>query len=159
MSRFATMKHIGFFSTTARTYIMRTSKFWSLITIATAAIATPLIVGAQSTPPSQDFAPAPPQMQRLEEGEAPAVTIRQPDTQKKITEKKSQGKVTEVKVQTGKTTYYAKPNDPAGSAMRGDGQSDTTRPVQFQIGEFGQPKGAAPAAQVQTLQPAPAPAK
>ena len=98
-------------------------------------------------------------MERLEEGEAPAVTIRQPDTQKKITEKKSQGKVTEVKVQTGKTTYYAKPNDPAGSAMRGDGQSDTTRPVQFQVGEFGQPKGAAPAAQVQTLQPAPTPAK
>lgn len=119
----------------------------------------PLIVSAQSTPPNKAFAPAPPQMERLEEGEAPAVTIRQPDTQKKITEKKSQGKVTEVKVQTGTTTYYAKPNDPAGSAMRGDGQSDTTRPVQFQIGEFGPPKNVQAAEPVQTLQPAPAPAK
>ncbi|WP_353155452.1 DUF2782 domain-containing protein [Herminiimonas fonticola] len=118
----------------------------------------PLIVSAQDTPPSKNFAPAPPQMERLEEGEAPAVTIRQPDTQKKITEKKSQGKVTEVKVQTGRTTYYAKPNDPAGSAMRGDGQSDTTRPVQFQIGEFGQPKSIPATDPVQTLQPAPAPA-
>ena len=153
------MNHIGFLSTTAHTYIMRTSKFWSLITISVAAIATPLIVGAQSTPPSKDFAPAPPQTQRLEEGEAPAVTIRQPDTQKKITEKKSQGKVTEVKVQTGRTTYYAKPNDPAGSAMRGDGQSDTNRPVQFEIGKFGPPKSTPAPDPVQTLAPAPAPVK
>lgn len=95
-------------------------------------------------------------MQRLEEGEAPAVTIRQPDTKQKITEKKSQGKVTEVKVQTGKSTYYAKPNDPAGSAMRGDGQSDTTRPVQFKVGEFGPPKNKQAEEAAQTLAPAPA---
>lgn len=156
--RFATMNHIGFLSTTAHTYIMRTSKFWSLITISVAAIATPLIVSAQSTAPTKDFAPAPPQTQRLEEGEAPAVTIRQPDTQKKITEKRSQGKVTEVKVQTGKTTYYAKPNDTPG-AMRGDGQSDTNRPVQFEVGTFGGPKSATAAEPAQTLAPAPAPVK
>jgi hypothetical protein len=158
MSRFATMNHIGFLSTTAHPYIMRTSKFWSFITISAVTIATPLIVSAQSTPPSKDFAPAPPQTQRLEEGEAPAVTIRQPDTQKKITEKKSQGKVTEVKVQTGRTTYYAKPNDTAG-AMRGDGQSDTNRPVQFEVGTFGGPKTAPAPDPVQTLAPAPAPVK
>lgn len=96
-------------------------------------------------------------MERLEEGEAPAVTIRQPDTKKKITEKKSQGKVSEVKVQTGRTTYYAHPNDPAGSAMRGDTQSESNRPVQFQIGEFGPPKDRpAQAAPIETLAPAPA---
>lgn len=150
------MKHIGFLLTTASSYIMRTFKLWSLITISAAVIATPLLVSAQSTPPAKDIAPPPPQMQRLEEGEAPAVTIRQPDTKQKITEKKSQGKVTEVKVQTGKSTYYAKPNDPAGSAMRGDGQSDTTRPVQFKVGEFGPPKNKQVEDAAQTLAPAPA---
>lgn len=139
---------------------MRTFKLWSLLTISVAAIATPLLVSAQSNAPAVaqfgGSAPPPPQTQRLEEGEAPAVTIRQPDTQKKITEKKSQGKVTEVKVQTGKTTYYAKPNDAAGSAMRGDGQSDTNRPVQFQVGEFGPPKNRTVPEPVQTLPPAPA---
>lgn len=158
ISRFATMNHIGSLSTTAHTYIMRTSKFWSLITISAAAIATPLIVSAQSTPPSKDFAPAPPQTQRLEEGEAPAVTIRQPDTQKKITEKKSNGKVTEVKVQTGRTTYYAKPNETPG-AMPGDGQTDASRPVQFEVGTFGGPKNTPVQDPVQTLAPAPAPVK
>ena len=112
-----------------------------------------MVASAQSAP-AKDIAPPPPQMQRLEEGEAPAVNIRQPDTKEKITEKKSQGRVTEVKVQTGRTTYYAHPNDPAGSAMRGDGQSDTTRPVQFQIGEFGPPKSQPVPEPVQTLAPA-----
>lgn len=132
---------------------MRTSKIWSLITITAAVFATPMVVNAQNAP-GNDIAPPPPQMQRLEEGAAPEVTIRQPDTQKKITEKKSQGRVTEVKVQTGRTTYYAHPNDPAGSAMRGDGQSDSSRPVQFQIGEFGPPKSQPAPEPVQTLAPA-----
>ncbi|MNJ95676.1 hypothetical protein D3C87_133890 [compost metagenome] len=133
---------------------MRTSKIWSLITITAAVFATPMVVNAQNAP-GNDVAPPPPQMQRLEEGAAPEVTIRQPDTQKKITEKKSQGRVTEVKVQTGRTTYYAYPNDPAGSAMRGDGQSDSSRPVQFQIGEFGPPKSHPAPEPVETLAPAP----
>ncbi|MNR90421.1 hypothetical protein D3C72_214050 [compost metagenome] len=122
--------------------------------ISAAVIATPMVASAQSAP-SKDVAPPPPQMQRLEEGAAPDVNIRQPDTQKKITEKKSQGRVTEVKVQTGRTTYYAHPNDPAGSAMRGDGQSDSSRPVEFKIGEFGPPKSQPAPEPVQTLQPAP----
>jgi hypothetical protein len=137
--------------------IMRTSRLWSIVTVSAAISALPLIAGAQSTPPSRDIAPPPPQMEILEEGQAPAVTIRQPDTSKKITEKKSQGKVTEVKVQTGRTTYYAHPNDAAGSAMHGDAQSDVNRPVQFKIGEFGPPKKLPEQPEpVQTLAPAPA---
>lgn len=89
---------------------------------------------------------------RLEEGEAPAVTINPPSTEKKITEKKELGKVKEVKVQTGRTTYFAKPNDTAG-AMRGDAQSDTSRPAQFQVGEFGPPKDKPVAEEAQTLYP------
>lgn len=93
----------------------------------------------------------------LEEGEAPAVTINPPDTQKSITEKKSQGRVTEVKVKTGRTTYYAHPNDTPG-AMRGDAQSSTSRPVQFEVGRFGPPYDHPQASEpADTLAPAPAP--
>jgi len=137
--------------------LMRTSTLCSVVTLSAALLATQA-AHAQSAPTGQDVAPPPPETQRLEEGEAPAVNIRQPDTKEKITEKKSQGRVTEVKVQTGRTTYYAYPNDPAGSAMRGDAQSETTRPVQFRVGEFGPPKNKPEAEEpVQTLPPNPHP--
>lgn len=137
---------------------MRISGFWSLVTLSAAILAAPA-VHAQSqpnTPPGAD-APPPPQTMKLEEGEAPAVTINPPSTEKKITEKKSQGRVTEVKVQTGRTTYYAHPLNAPG-AMSGDAQSPTSQPVQFEIGRFGpphdKPQGSEP---VDTLAPAPAP--
>jgi hypothetical protein len=138
---------------------MRISRLWFFITISAALCATPLVVSAQSSAPSSDTLPPPPKMQRLEEGEAPAVTITPSDNTQKTTETRRQGKVTEVKVETGRTTYYAKPNDPAGSAMRGDAESDPSRPVQFQIGVFGRPKPAPAPEPVETLAPAPAPAK
>ena len=50
-------------------------------------------------------APPPPRLERLEEGEAPAVTIPgggQPE--RSITEKREQGRVTEVEVRTGRST-------------------------------------------------------
>lgn len=79
---------------------------------------------------------APPQLEKLEEGQAPAVTIHGSQPQTQITEKREQGKVTSVKVTTGGSTYYLKPNDPAGSALPGDGQSDTTRGAQWKVMEF-----------------------
>jgi uncharacterized protein involved in outer membrane biogenesis len=69
-------------------------------------------------------------------GVPPAFTISPPDSGKNITEKRQQGKVTEVKVKSGKSTYYLKPVDPAGSAMRGDGQSDEIRAAQWPVLEF-----------------------
>ncbi|MDQ7969923.1 MAG: DUF2782 domain-containing protein [Oxalicibacterium faecigallinarum] len=130
---------------------MRTSKLWSFLALSAAVLTTPVVVHAQATSPSANT-PAPPQTMRLEEGEAPAVTINPPSTEKSITEKRELGKVKEVKVQTGRTTYYAKPIDPAG-AMRGDGQSDNTQPVQFKVGEFGPPKDKPAAEEPQTLYP------
>lgn len=137
---------------------MRTTGFWSLVTLAAAIFAAPVAVHAQSEQADpRASTPPPPQTMTLEEGEAPAVTITPPNTEKKITEKKSQGRVTEVKVQTGRTTYYAYPNDTPG-AMRGDVQSSTSRPVQFEIGRFGPPYEHPPAAEpVDALAPAPAP--
>lgn len=99
------------------------------------AYAAPLLANAQ-----QASAPPPPKLEKLEEGEPPAVTIRKPEGEKKITEKRKQGKIKEVKVQTGKSTYYLKPNEPVGSALPGDAESSSNRGAQFQVLEFGTPK-------------------
>lgn len=79
---------------------------------------------------------APPTMQRLDEGDAPAVTIRPSDTGKKITEKREQGVVTEVQVQSGRNSYKLKQSAGAGNAAAGDAQSNTVRAAQFTIKEF-----------------------
>ncbi|WP_051567005.1 DUF2782 domain-containing protein [Herminiimonas sp. CN] len=105
---------------------MRLSLAWITVGSGLAACAIPLLVGAQQ----------PPVLEKLEEGEPPAVTIRKPDTEKQITEKRQQGKVTEVKVKSGKSTYYLKPVSPAGSALRGEGQSDEIRAAQWPVLEF-----------------------
>ncbi|WP_293776146.1 DUF2782 domain-containing protein [uncultured Oxalicibacterium sp.] len=131
---------------------MRTSRFWSLLTLSAAVLAAPAVVNAQTNKAESANTPPPPQTMRLEEGEAPAVTINPPSTEKKITEKNELGKVKEVKVQTGRTTYYGKPIEPAGG-MRGDAQSDNTQPVQFKVGEFGPPKDKEAAEPAQTLYP------
>jgi hypothetical protein len=86
---------------------------------------------APASPPSA----APPKMEKLEEGEAVTITPK-PGTEKKITEKREQGKVTEVKVQSGKSSYTMKPNVPAGNAVVGDAQSSAIRAPQWEVMEF-----------------------
>ncbi|MGV8893739.1 MAG: DUF2782 domain-containing protein [Burkholderiaceae bacterium] len=109
---------------------MRLSKVWITVGCGIAACAMPLLASAQQP------APQPPVMENLEEGEPPAISITPPGTEKKITEKRQQGKVTEVEVKSGNSTYYLKPVDPAGSAMRGDGQSNEMRAAQWPVIEF-----------------------
>ena len=130
--------------------IMHTFKVWPIVAVCVAAFAAPLPAGAQ-----QEAAPPPPKLEKLEEGDAPAITIRKPGSEKKITEKRERGKIKEVKVQSGKNTYYLKPNEPAGSALPGDADSTTTRPAQWQVLEFGGPKSAKEVEPPQTLEPAP----
>ena len=106
----------------------------------------------------------PAKLEKLEEGDVPAVIIRKPDTEKKITEKREQGKVTEVKVQTGKSTYYLKPNEPAGAALPGDAESNENRGAQWSVHEFDlgrKKKGLKQAAEVpvEPIPPAPPSAK
>jgi len=85
----------------------------------------------------QDSAPPPPRMQKLEEGEEPAVTIRKPNEERKIEEKRAPGgKVKEIKVTSGKSTYYLRPNEPAGSAYPGDQEGMTNRAAQWEVLEF-----------------------
>lgn len=85
-------------------------------------------------------APPPPELQTLEEGEPPAVTIRKPGdaqgTGNKIEERRDHGQTKEVKVQSGPSTYYLKPKEQLGSSMPGDAQSGPPTSAQWQIKEF-----------------------
>jgi hypothetical protein len=111
-----------------------TSRIWPILAVCAAAYAMPQLAGAQRPVAT---APPPPQTQPLEEGEAPAVTIRRPGAgEEPITQKKQQGKVTEVKVQSGGSTYYLKPNEQSGSALPGDVESKPMRGSQWQVLEF-----------------------
>ena len=111
---------------------MNKSKVWQLLAICIASIATPVLVNAQQPP--QTVAPPPPELQKLDEGEAPAVTIRKPgEGPADITEKREQGRVTEVKVNSGGSTYSVKPQSQAGTLGPNDGP---VRGAQWQIKEF-----------------------
>jgi hypothetical protein len=106
---------------------MRAEKVPTMIILAAAAfLAQPWAVAQE-----------PPRLEKLEEGEAPAVTIRGGEqTERQITESRDRGKVTSVKVKSGQSTYYLKPNEPAGSALPGDTQSNMNRGAQWQLMEF-----------------------
>ena len=117
----------------------RTSTFWhplcqlmQLIAICLLAYASSATsAGAQTNKQTE-----PPKMERLDESQ-PGVTINpQSGAKTKITQKREQGRVTEVKVQSGNSTYYMKPNASAGNAMPGDAQSNAIRAPQWQIMEF-----------------------
>jgi hypothetical protein len=111
---------------------MRTPKLWHFVTACVAAFATSLPVAAQQP---ATIAPPPPRLEPLEEGEPPAITIRKPDEQGQITEKRAPGgKITEIKVTTGNSTYYLKPNDPPDS-VPGDAYY-TMRAAQWEVLEF-----------------------
>jgi hypothetical protein len=108
--------------------IMRSIKVWPIAAGLVASCATILPAAAQ-----QGNAPPPPRLEKLEEGEEPAVTIRKPGEERKIEEKRAPGgKVKEVKVTKGKNTYYLKPNEPAGS----DQEGAANRGAQWEVMEF-----------------------
>jgi hypothetical protein len=109
---------------------------------------------AQNQPaaPSQ----TPPTLERLEEGQQPGVTIRQQEGNKGTADTRDpSGAVTETKVKTGSSTYYVRPNRPAGSAQAGDLQSSGNRAAQFQVKQFdlGRKKEHKPGDTPQTTEP------
>ena len=108
--------------------MMRISQFRQALALTLLAFAC--AAGAQAparTPP----------LEKIEEtADAPITVTTKPESEKKITEKREQGKVTEVKVTTGKSTYYLKPNTPAGSAVPGDAVGSANRGPQWQVLEF-----------------------
>jgi hypothetical protein len=87
---------------------------------------------AQQTPSS-----APPKLERIEEGsETPITVTPQQRNAKKITEKREGGRVTEVEVKTGKSSYTMKANPPGAISQPGDTTGGTLRPPQWKVLEF-----------------------
>ncbi len=112
---------------------MRTSKLLLVLLGCLLTLATSQMVAAEEKPvPSAE----PPKLEKLDDSQTPTVNIAPPASERSVTEKRRQGRVEEVKVKSGKSTYYLKPNRPAGSAIVGDVQSDTVRPAQWKIKEF-----------------------
>ncbi len=110
---------------------MNNPKVWPLLAICIASIATPLLLNAQQL--TKTIAP-PPEPQKYDQGEAPGVTIHKPgEGPADITEKHEQGRVTEVKVNSARSTYYMKSQPQAGLLESNDG---SVRGAQWQIKKF-----------------------
>ena len=122
---------------------MNFTQVWSKAALL-AAITAALGLSASATMAQQavpnGIAPPPPELQKLEEGEPPAVTIKKPGEERtngnSITERRDHGQTKEVKVQSGPSTYYLKPKEQVGSAMPGDAQSGPPTAAQWKIKEF-----------------------
>lgn len=84
-----------------------------------------------------DDAPAPPQLEALEEGSAPAEAIRPAQPGATAEEKRTRGgRVTEITVTSRGSTYLLKPNEQPGSAVAGDLQGSRMRAAQWEIMRF-----------------------
>ena len=133
--------------------MLRTSPLWKILSLCLIAHAgtvfaqtTPTPATPAATAPAAAQTPAkpgeaPPKLETIESDRSPRPTINATPRSARgtrITEKKNGGRVTEVKVQSGASTYTMKPNTPAGNAQIGDVQSGNgIRPPQWTVLEFG----------------------
>jgi len=116
---------------------MQISKFWQIIGLSAALLTPMFAVAQQSAASSASSTPPPPKLEKLEEGEPPSIKIGKPEDKRKITETREDGKVKEIKVQSGMgTTYYIKPNDQVGNALPGDAQSTANHGAEWKVLEF-----------------------
>lgn len=80
---------------------------------------------------------APPKLEVIEEGSDQPIVVTPPKAGgAKITEKKDGGRITEVKVKTGKSAYTMKGTNPAAVNERGSGGGSTVGAPQWQVMEF-----------------------
>jgi hypothetical protein len=138
--------------------IMRTFKFRHVTMACVAAYATSLPVLAQ-----QAAADAPPsRLEKLEDSEVPIITVEPADRPRSTTveTRAPGGRVTEVQVTSGNSTYYLRPNNQYGTSMSGEGESNSFRAPQWQIMTFDRGRSAsekeAEAARAATVPPPPA---
>ncbi|WDZ96577.1 hypothetical protein Herbaro_01995 [Herbaspirillum sp. WKF16] len=127
---------------------MKPSSVWSkeslaaALLCAAAGLAAPLAVAQQpAAAPSAQPAPPPPELEKLEEGEPPAVTIRKPgddnsSSGNSIKEQRDHGQTKEIEVKSGPSTYYIRPNKNLGGSTPGDAQSAPATSAQWKVGEF-----------------------
>ncbi|MFL9924624.1 hypothetical protein PQR62_10130 [Herbaspirillum lusitanum] len=126
---------------------MNSPKVWSkeclaavLISIS-AGLASPLAMAQTPAAPSAAPAPPPPELEKLEEGEPPAVTIQKPgggggNNGNSINERRDHGQTKEIEVKSGPSTYYLKPHQQVGSSTPGDAQSGPPTAAQWKVKEF-----------------------
>jgi hypothetical protein len=111
------------------TTMLRTPRLWKLLSLCLLAQAGAAMAQQPNT--------APPKLERIEEGSDTPITVTPPKAgDRKITEKKEGGRVTEVKVRQGKSEYTMRPNVPAGNAQPGDAVSNSIRAPQWTVLEF-----------------------
>ena len=70
----------------------------------------------------------------LDETDEPAITIRKPDINAEIVERRNGGMVDEIKVTSGPSTYYLYPNGKNG--VPDSFESGLVRPALWKVGEF-----------------------
>ncbi|MBO4790450.1 MAG: hypothetical protein IK089_03020 [Oxalobacter sp.] len=70
----------------------------------------------------------------LDETDEPAITIRKPDINAEIVERRNGGMVDEIKVTSGPSTYYLYPNGKNG--VPDSFESNLVRPALWKVGEF-----------------------
>ncbi len=93
-------------------------------------LAAPLLASAQS----KKEAPPPPQLEKLEEVGESELKLAKPETKNvKTVERKEGGKVTEVQVRSGPSTYTVKEN----KAPKGTQAGEANRAAQWTVMEFG----------------------
>lgn len=140
-----------------KSVIMKTSlKSYISPFIAVACYAFASLAIAQA-PAKSKVDPTPPKLEKLEEGPSdPALTAGKPQPRNKISEKRNNaGKVTEVEVKSGKSSYVLKANPEVGNAPKGTVQGDANRAAQWKILEFGGKKESKEVEPVPVLPPAP----
>ena len=87
---------------------------------------------AQQTPSS-----APPKLERIEKDSDTPITVAPPQRSgADINEKRDGGRVTEVQVTTGGSSYTMKGAEPGSVAQTGDATGSTLRPPQWKVMEF-----------------------
>jgi len=84
---------------------------------------------------AQQAVPNPPVMEKLEDTET-NTQIPAKASGTIITERREQGKVKEVQVQSGASNYTVKANEQPGSIMPGDAQSTSTKVPMWKVMEF-----------------------
>jgi hypothetical protein len=79
----------------------------------------------------------PPKMERIEEGSDTPVTITpKSGNRTNVKEKREGGRITEVEVTSGKSTYTMKGSPPGSVTQTGDATGSTLRPPQWKVLEF-----------------------
>lgn len=124
---------------------MNNLKVWPVATFAALFIATigtfitPAALAQQSAGTSRptNLAPPPPELQNLEEGQKPDITIEKNEKAPEgtITQQRQQGVVTDIKVNSGGSTYHIVPRT-TGTSLPGDTPGAPANGARWVIKEF-----------------------